>query len=181
MIHLQHALVIGGTGMLAKATLWLSRNGYKVSVIGRSEQKMQQLLDENANQLTPVFIDYTNTKEFETQIVDLQHLYGPFQLIVAWVHASGDGVIPCLTGLIPISTPCKLVHVIGSSSRLNPVANHDIPCHMSYHQVQLGFKIEKGMSRWLIHEEISTGVINAVQDNKSYQVIGKITPWEQRP
>ncbi|MDE0581701.1 hypothetical protein ON064_01390 [Planococcus sp. A6] len=60
---MQHALVIGGTGMLAKATLWLSRNGYKVSVIGRSEQKMQQLLDQNPNQLTPVIIDYINTKK----------------------------------------------------------------------------------------------------------------------
>lgn len=181
MIRLQHALVIGGTGMLAKATLWLSRNGYHVAVIGRSEQKMQPLLDQNPGQLTPVFVDYTNTKEFAAELVRLQHQYGPFQLIVAWIHASGDEVIPCLTGLIPASTPCKLVHIIGSSSNLNHVSNHDIPSHISYHQVQLGFKTEKGMSRWLTHEEISTGVINALQGNKSYQVIGTISPWEERP
>lgn len=181
MIRLQHALVIGGTGMLAKATLWLSRNGYQVSVIGRSEQKMQHLLDQNPGHLTPVFVDYTNTKDFAAELVHLQHQYGPFQLIVAWVHASGDEVIPCLTRLIPISTPCKLVHVIGSSSRLNPVANHNIPSHISYYQVQLGFEIEKGVSRWLTHDEISTGFINALRGNKSYQVIGTVSPWEQRP
>lgn len=181
MIRLQHALVIGGTGMLAKATLWLSRNGYHVAVIGRSEQKIQPLLDQNPGQLTPVFVDYTNTKEFAAELVHLQHQYGPFQLIVAWIHASGDEVIPCLTGLIPASTPCKLVHIIGSSSNLNHVSNLDIPSQISYHQVQLGFKTEKGMSRWLTHEEISTGVINALRGNKSYQVIGTISPWEERP
>ncbi len=31
-----HALVIGGTGMLADTTLWLVKNGYDVSVIGRN-------------------------------------------------------------------------------------------------------------------------------------------------
>ncbi|MEZ0480364.1 hypothetical protein [Planococcus sp. SSTMD024] len=61
---MQHALVIGGTVMLAKAALWLSRKGCKVSVIGRNEQNMQQLLNQNPDQLTPVFVDYTNTKAF---------------------------------------------------------------------------------------------------------------------
>ena len=178
---MQHALVIGGTGMLAKATLWLSRNGYRVSAIGRSRQKMQQLLDQNPSQIMPIFIDYTNTKAFVADLIKIQQ-QNPIQLIVAWIHASGSDVIPCLTELLPASIPCKLVHVIGSSSRPTHFQeNHDIPRHISYHQVQLGFEIEKGVSRWLTHDEISTGVINAVQDNKSYHVIGTISPWEQRP
>lgn len=31
---MKHALVIGGSGMLAKVSLWLAENGYTVSVIG---------------------------------------------------------------------------------------------------------------------------------------------------
>lgn len=181
MIQLKHALVIGGTGMLAQATLELSRNGYRVSVIGRSEQKMQQLLDQNRNQLMPVFVDYSNTKAFAAELIKIQQ-QGPIQLIIAWIHASGSNVIPCLSEILPASVPCKLVHVTGSSSKLYRFqVNVDFPDQISYHQVQLGFKFENGVSRWLTDEEISTGVINAVQDNKSYQVIGTLSPWEQRP
>ncbi|APA28455.1 hypothetical protein BBI15_16295 [Planococcus plakortidis] len=43
VIRLKHALVTGA-GMLDQTMLWLSRNGYRVSVIGRSRQKTQQLL-----------------------------------------------------------------------------------------------------------------------------------------
>lgn len=168
--------------MLAHATLWLSRNGYQVSVIGRSRQNMQQLLDQNPNQLTPVFLDYSNTKKFAAELVLLQQQQGPIQLIVVWIHESGSKVIHCLTELLHASVPCKLVHVTGSSSRLNHFqTNLDFPSHTSYHQVQLGFKIENGVSRWLTDEEISTGVINAMQDNKSFQVIGTLSPWKLRP
>ena len=38
-----HALVIGGTGMLADTSLWLVNNGYHVSVIGRSAHRMEDL------------------------------------------------------------------------------------------------------------------------------------------
>ncbi|MDE4083565.1 short-chain dehydrogenase [Planococcus maritimus] len=124
---MKHALVIGGTGMLAQATLELSRNGYRVSVIGRSEQKMQQLLDQNRNQLMPVFVDYSNTKAFAAELIKIQQ-QGTIQLIIAWIHASGSDVIPCLSELLPASIPCKLVHVIGSSSKRSDIqANHNIP------------------------------------------------------
>ncbi|MDR2996156.1 MAG: short-chain dehydrogenase, partial [Bacillus cereus] len=35
-----HALVIGGTGMLKKVSIWLCEQGYHVSIIGRDEVKL---------------------------------------------------------------------------------------------------------------------------------------------
>ena len=179
---MKHALVIGGTGMLAKASVWLSENGYQVSVIGRNPEKMQRLIVENPVRLTPVLVDYTSTKELAEQLVHIQQKNGPIHFVVAWIHSTGQQVIPCLTEFLPHSEPWKLFQVNGSSSNLQEMkAKTVVPPNVSFHQVLLGFKIESGKSRWLTHDEISDGVIKAIRENNSQLVIGTITPWEKRP
>ena len=179
---MKHALVIGGTGMLAKVSIWLSENGYHVSVIGRNPEKMQRLMDQNPAQLTPVLVDYTNTKELAEQLHHVQQQNGPIHLMVAWIHSIGTQVIPCLMESLSHSQSWKLVQVNGSSSKLaNIKAKTAVPPHVDYHQILLGFKIEGGLSRWLTHDEISDGVLKAIQENKSKHIIGTITPWEKRP
>ena len=179
---MKHALVIGGTGMLAKVSIWLSENGYHVSVIGRNPEKMQRLLEQNPAQMTPVLVDYTNSKELAEHLVHIQQKNGPIHLVVAWIHSTGQYVIPCLTELIPRSQSWRLFHVNGSSANLQEIkAKTAIPANIYYHQVLLGFKIESGMFRWLTHEEISDGIIEAIRENKSKHIIGTITPWKKRP
>lgn len=179
---MKHALVIGGTGMLAKVSIWLSENGYHVSVIGRNPEKMELLLDQNPKQLTPVLVDYTNTKELAEQLHHVQQQNGPIQLVVAWIHSTGTQVIPCLTESLPRLQPWDLFHVNGSSSNLEDIKTKTaVPPYVDYHQILLGFKFESGLSHWLIHEEISDGVIKAIQEKKSKHMIGTITPWEKRP
>lgn len=179
---LKHALVIGGTGMLTQASLWLSKNGYHVSVIGRNAEKMQRLIDQNPTRITPVLVDYTNRVELLEQLHRIQNENGPIQLVVAWIHSTGQHVIPCLTESFSHSQPWKLFHVSGSSSNLKEIKDKlAIPTHASYHQIQLGFKIESGISRWLTHAEISNGVIQSILEEKSEQIIGTIEPWENRP
>lgn len=182
MIAVKHALVIGGTGMLANVSIWLSENGCRVSVIGRNPEKMQPLLDQNPAQLTPVLVDYTNTKELAEQLDHVQQKNGPIHLVIAWVHSNGDRVFPYLIEDLPPLQPWKLFHVNGSSSNLQDIkAKMAIPEHVEYHQILLGFKIENERSRWLTHKEISSGVIEAIQENKSELVVGTIIPWEKRP
>ncbi|WKA52679.1 short-chain dehydrogenase [Planococcus liqunii] len=179
---MKHALAIGGTGMLATVSTWLSENGYHVSVIGRNPEKMQRLLDQNPAQLTPVLVDYTNTNELAEQLHHVQQQNGPIQLVVAWIHSNGTQVIPCLTESLQRLQSWDLFHVNSSSSKLEDIkANTTVPPHVDYHQILLGFKIESGLSRWLTHDEISNGVIEAIQENKSKNTIGTITPWEKRP
>ena len=181
-IILKHALVIEGTGMLAQASVWLSENGYHVSVIGRNAEKMQVLLDENPTRMTPVLVDYTNRVELMEQLHRIQNENGPIQLVVAWIHSTGQHVIPCLSASLSHSQPWKLFHVSGSSSNLQEIKDKTaIPTHVSYHQIQLGFITESEISRWLTHAEISNGVIKAILEDEPVQIIGTIEPWENRP
>ena len=178
---MKHALVIGGTGMLAKAALWLADNGCHVSVIGRNPEKMQRLVEKNPAQITPVLVDYTNTEELAAQLFHIQQKNGPINLVVAWIHSSGSGAIPCLLDSLPRES-WKLFHVNGSSSNLEEIkAELAVPKHVHYHQIQLGFKVENGNSRWLTHEEISNGVIKSIQEEKAVHLVGTLTPWEMRP
>ncbi len=179
---MKHALVIGGTGMLARASVWLAENGYHVSVVGRDSQKMQRMIDLNPAQLTPVLIDYTNTEAFAAQLKDIQQQRGPVCLVLAWIHSDGEDVIPCLMDSLPTDSDWKLFHVNGSSSNLKRIkARTIVPSHVHYHQIQLGFQLENGVSRWLTHKEISDGVIKAVQEEKIRHIVGTLSPWDKRP
>ena len=168
--------------MLAQASVWLSKNGFHVSVIGRNAEKMQVLLDENPTRMTPILVDYTNRVALMEQLHRIQNENGQIQLVVAWIHSTGQQVIPCLTASLSQSQPWKLFHISGSSSNLQEIKDKmAIPKHVSYHQIQLGFKTESGISRWLTHAEISNGVIKAILEEKPEQIIGTIEPWENRP
>ncbi|WP_211316774.1 hypothetical protein [Oceanobacillus arenosus] len=56
-----------------------------------------------------------------------------------------------------------------------------VPGNCQYHQVQLGFIIEKDHSRWLTNEEISNGVIEAINQKEDVHTVGIIEPREIRP
>ncbi|WP_096435023.1 SDR family NAD(P)-dependent oxidoreductase [Alteribacter populi] len=89
---MKHALVIGGTGMLKEVTRWLVTQGYYVSVVGRSENKMDNLINhyEEGEMLNPIFADYQNSSYFQNEIKVAIQEYGAFSLIVAWVHSQGS-------------------------------------------------------------------------------------------
>ena len=181
---MKHALVIGGTGMLSKVSLWLAANGYHVSVIGRNQKKMKRLLSsvESDSHMTPVLVDYTNNEELAKQLRHIQKLNGHIHLVVAWVHSIGKNVIPCLTNCISDAESWELFHVNGSSSNLDNIKKKmDLPQHVEYHQIQLGFILEDGNSRWLRNHEISDGVIQAMTESKIKHIVGTIEPWEKRP
>ena len=52
---------------------------------------------------------------------------------------------------------------------------------LHYRRVILGFVVEGGKSRWLTHEEISGGVIEAVQKDAERYIVGTVEPWSMRP
>ena len=45
----------------------------------------------------------------------------------------------------------------------------------------LGFQLEGERSRWLTHEEISSGIIEALERQASRSIVGVVEPWEMRP
>ncbi|WP_078382242.1 short-chain dehydrogenase [Sutcliffiella halmapala] len=179
---MKHALVIGGTGMLKNTTLWLTEQGYHVSVIARNSNKMKRLMMEcnTPNFITPILLDYKNSEELKEQLMKLQ---GKIDLVVAWIHSDAPDALGIVTStLASDQEKWELYHVLGSSANISDIKkNVQVPENCSYHQVQLGFILQGESSRWLTNEEISSGVIAAIESGRAVSVVGVLEPWEKRP
>jgi hypothetical protein len=180
-----HALVIGGTGMLSKISLWLVNEGYHVSVIGRNPERMNQLinLSKEKSQFTPLLIDYCQDIQLREQLKRTIKKSGPINLVVAWIHSAGKNVLNVVSQeLSSDKNSWRLFHVLGSSSDLNEVKNKTkvVPSFL-YHQIQLGFIIENGHSRWLTNDEICDGIKDSIVNDKLLKIVGTLEPWEKRP
>ncbi|GIN92299.1 short-chain dehydrogenase [Siminovitchia terrae] len=183
---MEHALVIGGTGMLSGATHWLVQQNYRVSVIARNWGRMKRLIDqsEKPSAITPVLVDYCNVTDLRSEIKRIIHENGEIKLVVAWIHSIGKNALPIIAEVISKNSKNKwrLFHVLGSSIDLKKtVRDVDIPSGCRYRQIQLGFVIENDHSRWLNHKEISHGIIDCIQKDAPLHIIGTVEPWNLRP
>lgn len=180
---MKHALIVGGSGMLAKTSLWLADNGYLVSVVGRNIYKLKRLSDSSKN-IIPISVNYYNESQFRSEINKSINTNGTYEIVVAWIHSNEKNVIDIISNEIRdiSNTKWRLFHVLGSSSNLEEILREidDIE-NCDYHQVQLGFISENDKSRWLTHDEISDGVINCISTNSKKYLVGKLTPWNKRP
>jgi hypothetical protein len=181
-----HALVVGGTGMLKKASLWLVEQGYHVSVIARDDKKLSSLVEnsKDPSHITPLKVDYENEISLRLQIHKSIQKNGPIDLVVTWIHSTAPNALPVIMNQIEQSIlgKWKLYHVCGSSSNLEELKTKADPSESClYHQVKLGFVIESNKSRWLTNDEIADGVIEAIKNENDVTVVGTLTPWEKRP
>lgn len=180
---MKHVLVIGGSGMLAKASCWLASHVEQVSVVGRSQHRLNRLVEMYPN-VNPIAVDYYDHEQFRKKIRQSMADNGRFELVVAWIHNQEKQILGIVSEEIHrISKDSwQLYHILGSSSNLQDILkemNVEEPCE--YHQIQLGFVIENGRSRWLTHEEISDGVIQGIQSRAKKHLVGTLTPWSRRP
>ncbi|AGT31286.1 short-chain dehydrogenase [Geobacillus subterraneus] len=179
-----HALVIGGTGMLADVSLWLVREGYDVSVIARRYGRMKQLIDRAGQMasINPLLVDYRDQEALCSLISRAVQKNGTFALIIAWVHTDGN---QALSTVIKKNSghpgPWRLFHVLGS--RADPAEAKSelcLPVACLYRQVQLGFVVEEYGSRWLTHQEISGGVIDAIRRDAPFHLVGTLDQSEKK-
>jgi hypothetical protein len=180
---MKHALVVGGSGMLAKTSLWLAENGYKVSVIGRNQQNLRKLIDINPD-IIPISVDYNHERQFRSCINNSVASQGPYESVVAWIHNNDKKIIQIIESEIrrTSSMEWSLYHVLGSSSNLEDIRKELASIeNCKYHQIQLGFIIENSQSRWLTNDEISDGVIYGIRSKLKKHLVGTLMPWNQRP
>lgn len=171
---MKHALVIGGSGMLAGTALWLAEVGYHVSIIGRDAEKMSRLTEQASARLSAILVDYRDDLRLKEALQRSIVIHGDFDLVVAWIHSDAADALPCVLSALRGGT--DVFHVLGSSSNLSGVRNGlTIPQDIRYHQVQLGYQVVTGQRRWLTHEEIAGGVVEAIQEKKPHYVVGFAT------
>jgi NAD(P)-dependent dehydrogenase (short-subunit alcohol dehydrogenase family) len=174
----KHALVIGGTGMLSDVCVALAQQGYIVSIIGRTISKFQRIISESpVDSIFPILIDY-NTSEVINEVEKVIEEKGSFDLIVSWTP--NYNTLERVCEMNREIDSFRLFHVKGSR-RYFKDETFQIPANCNYRKVFLGFIIEDDHSRWLTHHEISTGVINRIENDQPTGIIGQIEPYELRP
>lgn len=157
--------------MLAGTVLWLAEVGYHVSIIGRDAENMSRLTEQSPGRLSAVLVDYRDDLCLKEALRRSMAIHGDFDLVVAWIHSDAADALPCVLSVLRGGT--DVFHVLGSRSNSSDVRNGlTIPEDVRYHQVQLGYQVEKGERRWLTHEEIAGGVVEAVQEKKPLYSVG---------
>lgn len=189
--HNTHALVVGGSGMLRRASLYLAEQGYTVSVIGRRPERFQLLVEAASTfrgEIIPLPLDYRDDEQLQTALEESIAQHGPITLAVCWIHSTAPDALRIVgTTLATHTNSCRLFHVRGSAVA-NPANPRSQPPtwllehpQIHYRQVILGFVVNGGNSRWLTHEEISGGVITAIETDDAYHIVGTVEPWSLRP
>ncbi len=151
-----HALVVGGTGMLAGLTCGLAAGGHRVTSVSRHATRLGE-------GVTPVAQDYRGTESLSAALARAIEERGPIELAVCWIHIDAPKAPRIVADAL--APGARLVQVFGT--RVWPL--EDVPLHVAYRQVLLGSFAE----RWLTHEEISDGVVSAVDADRPLSVVGE--------
>ncbi|WP_026907279.1 hypothetical protein [Paucisalibacillus globulus] len=131
-------------------------------------------------------MDYSNIDDLMHKIEVAYEEYGEIDLVVAWIHSTAPDAIPTIKKQISElqkNHTWTLVIVKGSSSHLASITAYeaDVPDNCIVKEVQLGFIYNGVSSRWLTHQEISEGVIEAIKSRERKTIVGTLEPWEKRP
>lgn len=185
MENSNHALIIGGSGMLRKVSIHLAKQGFCVSVIGRNMDKLQKLELEAINftgSIIPICVDYTDNNKLRDSIKKIINDNGPISIIIAWIHTPASEAIETVINEIDVKdNKCFFFHVLGSSDTDKLVSEikmfsdkYQKSENIYYHQIVLGQIKKEASSRWLTNDEISLGVINAISKKKKIYLVGEI-------
>ncbi|MBP1948941.1 short-chain dehydrogenase [Virgibacillus litoralis] len=181
----QYALVVGGTGMLKDVCHWLIQQEYHVYVIGRNKTKLKKLKQDTRQpeSLHGISVDYQNSACLSNELSNLFKKNGIPNIVVSWIHSTAPKALPLIKDMISkqdLSTNWQLIHIQGSA-RFFGKENTPVPENCLYKRVYLGFILENNHSRWLTHNEISSGVIHAITSDNNETIIGTLEPWNLRP
>jgi len=192
-IAYQHALVVGGTGMLRKVVVWLSGNGYAVSVIARDRQKLEVLTDLAPGRLHAVPVNYADDAALTDELIQSIRRFGPLSLAVLWIRPGAPNALNTIATIADqeggegSDRRCRLFRILGSSAadpalkRSDKGGRYRAMEGLRYREITLGFRVHRDTARWNTNDEIAAGVIHAIRHDIEDHVIGVVRPWEMRP
>lgn len=180
-----HALVIGGTGMLAGVTRALAAD-HRVTLVARRPGRIDGI---DPAVLAPLAIDYHDERRLLAELSAAIDARGPFSVAVLWIHGSAATATRAVGQLLAATcSGCRVFRVLGSASadpagdRSEPDALVDLEPRIMVRDVVLGFvREEAGRSRWLRDDEIASGVLDAIAGDATRTVVGTLEPWSARP
>lgn len=156
-------LVVGGTGMLAGLTEALADQGHRVLVPSRHPER--------ASERTVSFAaDWSDPESLRDAIEE--RVEGTLDLAVIWCHRPyRSDVVDLIAPLM--SSGGRVVEVLGSTALADLWDQR--PTNGSIFVMLGNRQLDDGTSRWLTHEEISGGVLGALdRPSGSTVVVGSL-------
>ena len=182
MTRVSHALIVGGSGMLAGLGRKLLDRGATLSILARNQARIRAV----SPAVTALVCDYRDEAGIEAALAADAKAHGTPDLIVAWIHPRTPELRRRLARAV--APGGRFVQVLGSG--VGDPAHPDRFAAMTacadgaavvQQAVLLGFVIAGGHSRWLTNDEISEGVFAALESGAAVSTVGTLTPWSARP
>ncbi len=159
-----NVLCIGSTGMLAGMTRELVISGHCVYAIARTAESLDRCASGIPEESSGSFIGYQcNYEHPDAWKRMLNEIPDPIDKVVCWIHSSAPEAFDQLCKRFPDSDILK----VGSSSTSPKVASTQ-----KHRTVILGAVPAGETSRWLTHQEISSGVMDAIWNADRVTVVG---------
>jgi hypothetical protein len=181
----RHTLIIGGTGMLRQASIHLASRSQRLTSVARTRRSLAALdaaLPAGSGRHDMLALDWSAPDNFLDEIERHLTQTGPPDLVLAWIHQD-HLALRLADRLSQSGHPLRFYHVIGSSGP-NPseiahglLARIEQAPHLYYHQVILGAVKTGWGTRWLTNEEISAGVLAAIETEQTQFVVGTLDRW----
>lgn len=183
-----HVLVVGGTGILEKVSLFLASHDNVVTVVARSKDDFEKLQAQAAGlsgKINPIAVDYQEIDGLSLRIRESIAAFGPVTLAVNWVQEQMLRFVDIIAGILNATSPvCRYFQILPGQELANVKERKYFEStfrnleRVLYRIIVLGFKREKGATMRLSNEEISDGVIKALCDDSKNVMIGTVDPWE---
>jgi hypothetical protein len=161
----KHSLIIGGTGMLAGATVEMCGRSDRATVVSRHAEAFaaERGLAENC----AVTADYRDAESLIAAIEARITRHGAFDAALLWFHGAGEKSLLALLDVLD-REECAVVMVLGSAQgdprRQSGVLREKLAAakNLSCRRAVLGCKADGNGWRWLTDEEISRGALDAL-------------------
>lgn len=181
-MRFSHALIVGGSGMLAGLCRRLLDHCETLSVLARNEARVRAI----SPAVIPLVCNYTDDAAVEAALIADRAAHGAPDLLIAWVHRRAPELRRRLARAV--APGGRFVQILGSAhgdparpDRLAAMRALADGLPIVSQAVVLGFAVEAGGSRWLRNDEISEGVFAALESGAPLAAVGTLTPWPARP
>ena len=182
MSGFRHALIVGGSGMLAGLARSLLDAGCTVSIMARDEARIRAA----APGIHALACDYNDGEAVEAALAADKAARGAPDLLVTWIHGRAPSLRRRLAGAVVPGG--RFVQVLGSAhgdpahpERLEEMAGAAAGLPVRYQAVVLGFVVEGAAARWNTSAEISQGIGKIIESCAASGVVGRLSPWSARP
>lgn len=157
--------------MLADAARKIARRGARVTLIARRPDALAREIGAE-----PLAMDWRSEDDVARALAALGAQAAP-RLMISWIHADGLWCLPSFEALLAVGARSIRVHGSAAGDPSAGIkADPPPPAHAVRQHVVLGWVNGPGGRRWLTDQEISAGVLAALDDPAAApRVVGTLT------